>query len=234
MFSFSNDDDLARTGAIQWLEKGAEANAQKSPHLVALSGGRITKTFFAAVVELSEKKAISLENVHFFWADERCLPPTDPESNFYIADQLLFRPLKIHPSKIHRIHGEADPVVAANSAIFELSSIATKDTSGQPRFDLIFLGMGEDGHVASLFPNASAETIASPAPFLTISDSPKPPSRRISLSYSVIGAAREVWGLVAGAGKEQALKDSLAGKTPLGRVIEMRKNTKIFSTVSAS
>ena len=233
LIHFSTDVELAQDVATRWLKAVAESNARKEPHLVALSGGRITKAFFAAVVELSRKTGTSLENVHFFWADERCLPPTDPESNFYLADQLLFRPLNIHPSKIHRLHGEADPAVAVNSAIFELNSVASKNSSEQPEFDIIFLGMGEDGHVASLFPNASAEVIACPAPFLHIDNSPQPPPKRISMSYGVIAAAQEVWTLVSGAGKEQALKDSLDGKTPLGRVIQLRRHTKIFSTIKA-
>lgn len=232
--NFATDAELARAVAERWLDAVAEANAKKQPHLVALSGGRITKAFFTAVVELARKSGTSLANVHFFWADERCVPPTDPESNFYLADQLLFRPLQIHPGQIHRLRGEADAQVAVESATFELKSISPKDDAGLPRIDVVFLGMGEDGHVASLFPNAPAEVIDCPAPYLHIDNSPKPPPKRISLSYAALTAARHVWVLVAGAGKEAALAESLrpGGTTPLANTIRRRSNTTLFSTLT--
>ncbi|MDB6026238.1 MAG: 6-phosphogluconolactonase, partial [Verrucomicrobiales bacterium] len=221
---YPTDILLARTVAQRWLDAVAEANSKKQPYLVALSGGRITKAFFSVVVELAKQSATNLENVHFFWADERCVPPTDPESNFFLADQLLFQPLAIHPRQIHRLRGEAEPQVAVDSAIFELNALAGKTPTGQPQFDLILLGMGEDGHVASLFPNASAEVIDCPSPYLWIDNSPKPPPKRISLSYATIVAAKDVWVLVSGAGKENAFKESTASdrKTPLGRVLQLR------------
>jgi 6-phosphogluconolactonase len=100
-----------------------------------------------------------------------------------------------------------------------------------PVLDLIFLGMGEDGHVASLFPGASSEILNCTVPFLAVENSPKPPPRRISLSYAAIAASKQVWVLVSSAGKETALRESLApsGKTPLARVIQSRLQTKIFS-----
>ena len=103
----------------------------------------------------------------------------------------------------------------------------------QPVLDLIFLGMGEDGHVASLFPDAPAEVVNHPGPFLFIDNSPKPPPRRISLSYAAMVAARQVWVLISGVGKEKALRESLvfSGKTPLARVIQLRHNTRIFSEI---
>jgi 6-phosphogluconolactonase len=228
--SFSTDVELARCAAEQWLRLVAQSNSRGEKHLVALSGGRITKAFFAALTDLAPKLGIRLDQVHFFWADERCVPPTDPESNFAMADQLLFRPLKIHPGQIHRLRGETEPQVAVESAIFELNALAPKSATGTPMFDVIFLGMGEDGHVASLFPNASAEVINCPAPFLHIDNSPKPPLRRISLSYQTLAAAREVWTLISGAGKEKAFQDSIAGMTPLGRVLQQRNHTKLWVT----
>jgi 6-phosphogluconolactonase len=96
--------------------------------------------------------------------------------------------------------------------------------------DLIFLGMGEDGHVASLFPDALPKILNCASPFLAIENSPKPPPRRISLSYAAIAAAKQVWVLVSGAGKETALRESLrpGGRTPLARVLQLRSRTRIF------
>ena len=100
-------------------------------------------------------------------------------------------------------------------------------------FDLVWLGMGEDGHVASLFPNASPEILNCAAPFLAVGNSPKPPPTRISLSYQTIADARQVWALVSGAGKADALRETLKpdGSTPLARVIRSRP-VKIFSEVA--
>jgi 6-phosphogluconolactonase len=172
-------------------------------------------------------------NVHFFWADERCEPPTDPDSNFKLASELLFAPLKIPASQIHRIRGEDSPQVAAKFAEEELRRVVSANNNRQPVLDLIFLGMGEDGHVASLFPDAPPEVLNCASPFLAIENSPKPPARRISLSYAAIAAAKQVWVLVSGAGKAAALRKSLrpGGQTPLARVLQSRSRTRIFCDI---
>jgi 6-phosphogluconolactonase len=232
LISFANADELVSRAASAWLDEIESANRAGKTHCVALSGGRITQKFFAATVEQTKARAVSFERAHFFWADERCVPPTDPESNFKLANELLLAPLKIPASQIHRIRGEDSPQVAVKIAEAELSRIAGKD-AGIPALDLIFLGMGEDGHVASLFPNASSGILNCTAPFLAVQNSPKPPPRRISLSYAAIAAAKQVWALVSGAGKEAALRESLrsGGRTPLARVVESRSSVKIFSDI---
>src|SRR5450432_3756632 len=93
LISFASADELAARAASAWLDEIAAANHAARPHCVALSGGRITQKFFAATVEQAKARAVSFERVHFFWADERCVPPTDPESNFKLANELLFAPL---------------------------------------------------------------------------------------------------------------------------------------------
>ena len=106
-------------------------------------------------------------------------------------------------------------------------------TAGQPVLNLIFLGMGEDGHVASLFPGASDEVVRSKSVYVPVV-APKPPPRRITLNLATIAAARQVWVLASGAGKEQALRESLAadGKTPLSRLIRLRQETIIFTDIA--
>jgi 6-phosphogluconolactonase len=240
LISFASADELASRAASAWLDEIAAAERAAKPHCVALSGGRITQKFFAATVKQAGLRKIgdggtpSLPtNVHFFWADERYVPPTDPESNFNLANELLFTPLKIPASQIHRIRGEDSPQAAVKLAVKELGRIVSADKNGQPALDLIFLGMGEDGHVASLFPGAPPEVLNCASPFLAVENSPKPPPRRISLSYAAIAAARQVWVLVSGAGKEAALRESLrsGGQTPLARVLRLRSRTKIFSDI---
>ena len=233
LIPFASADELASRAASAWLDEIESANRAGKTHCVALSGGRITQKFFAATVELAKARKTSFAPVHFFWADERCVPPTDPESNFKLANELLFAPLKIPTNQIHRIRGEDSSEAAVKTAEAELRRIAPADKNGQPVLDLIFLGMGEDGHVASLFPDALSEIVNCTVPFLFIENSPKPPPRRITLSYAAITAARQVWVLVSGAGKEAALRESLrpGGQTPLARVVQLRSQVKIFSDI---
>lgn len=229
----ATDDELARAVASAWLAGVAAANHAGKPHSVALSGGRISRKFFAAVVELSRMQGVSLAGVHFFWADERCVPPTDEESNFKMADELLFQPLGIEPGKIHRIPGEQSPEKAAELAAVEIRRVVPVDKAGQPLLDVIFLGMGEDGHVASLFPGEPEVMRANPAIFRAVKNSPKPPPSRVTLGYAAIAAARQVWVLVSGSGKEAAFRDALSpsGTTPLSRILHSRLNSKVFSNI---
>jgi 6-phosphogluconolactonase len=237
LISFATADELARAVASAWLDEIEAANRAGKTHCVALSGGRIAQKFFASVVEQTKARKIgdgdtpSLpENVHFFWADERCVPPDDPESNFYLAQELLFGPLKIGDAQIHRIHGEDSPEAAAKAASIEISKIAPLNEAGLPILDIFFLGMGEDGHVASLFPGESNVLILDKVIYRAVKNSLKLPPNRVTLGYTTITLAKQVWVLVSGAGKEAALRESLSpeGRTPLARVAQFRTRTKIF------
>jgi len=234
---FASAAELASAAAGAWLDEIEAANRAGKKHRVALSGGRIAQNFFTAVVEQNQTRKVSFAAVHFFWADERCVPPADPDSNFKLANELLLAPLQISADQIHRIRGEASPPAAVKTAETELRRIVPADPTGRPVLDLVFLGLGEDGHVASLFPNAGPETTAVVAPFLVVEHSPKPPPCRISLSYAALQAAKAVWVLAAGTGKERILQASLAagGQTPLARVIQSRPPAapvKIFSALA--
>ncbi len=238
LISFASADELARAVAGAWLDEIETANRAGKTHCVALSGGRIARNFFAAVAEQAKARKIGDDgtpslptNVHIFWADERCVPPDDPESNFHLAKELLFGPLKIGGAQIHRIHGEASPEAAAKAASTEISQIAPLNETGQPVLDIIFLGMGGDGHVASLFPGEPDVLISDRAIYRAVKNSPKPPPNRITLGYPAIAAAKQVWVLVSGTGKEAALCESLISKsrTPLARLTQFRTRAKIFS-----
>jgi len=229
---FSSPDALALAAADAWLDEIEAAARTGRPYCVALSGGRIAENFFTATVARATARKTSFAQVHFFWADERCVPPTDPASNYKLAYDCLLAPLKIVTDRIHRLRGEDIPQVAAKHADNELQSVALKHDN-QPVLDLIVLGMGEDGHVASLFPNAIDENVDISASFFVVSNSPKPPPVRISLSYRAIFAAKQVWVLVSGAGKAAVLRDAMSGKQtiPLGRIIATR-GVKIFNLMN--
>jgi 6-phosphogluconolactonase len=238
LISFTTADELAQAVAGAWLDEIEAANRAGKTHCVALSGGRIARKFFASVVEQATARKIGdgdtpsfPENVHFFWADERCVPPDDPESNFHLAKELLFGPLKIGDAQIHRIRGEDSPEAAAKAASAEIVQIAPLNEASQPVFDIIFLGMGEDGHVASLFLGEPDVLILDKVIYRAVKNSPKPPPNRVTLGYTTITLAKQVWVLVSGAGKETVLCESLSsqGRTPLARVTQFRTRTKIFS-----
>ena len=236
LISFANDADLATAAAKAWLDQIEAANRDGKTHSVALSGGRIARTFYSSTVEQAKARGVSFERVHFFWADERCVSPDDPESNYRLAREGLFVPLNISENQIHRLRGEDPPADAARTAEGDLRRIASANRSGQPVLDLIFLGLGEDGHVASLFPGEREEIAASDAVYRAITNSPKPPTNRLTLGYPAISAAKSVWVLVSGAGKEKSLQNSLSlgGSTSLARVLRQRQLTEIYSDVPAS
>ncbi len=234
LISFSTPDDLAKAVASAWLDEIESANRAGRQHHVALSGGRITQKFFASVVEQVKSRKVSFAQIHFFWADERCLPPTDSESNFKLANDLLFTPLKISAEQIHRLRGEDHPEAAAQSAEKEIRRVISASTAGQPVLDLIFLGLGEDGHVASLAPDEPETWVTDKAVYRAVHNFPKPPPDRLTLGYQAIAAARQVWMLASGSAKEQPLRESLSlsGKTSFGRVLRLRSATKIFTDIA--
>jgi len=229
---FKSAEELAGTAGKQWIEELRRRKGTGGAYLVALSGGRIAKQFFSAVAGEARAEKAVFDAVHFFWGDERCVPPDNQESNFRLAKELLFEPLGIAESRTHRIRGELNPEIAAAQAERDLRAIAPVDNNTQPVFDLIFLGMGEDGHVASLFPGELEEVVASKAVYRAVVAT-KPPPQRITLGYPCLAAANQIWVLASGTGKENALRASLTptGTTPLARVLHKNVHTKVFTEI---
>lgn len=221
LLHFSNADELVRAAATAWLDEIESAKRAGNLHTVALSGGRVAQKFFSAATEAARQRQITFDHVHFFWGDERCVPPDDQESNYRLAAELLLAPLGIPSRQIHRIRGEESPEIAAAAAENEFRSILCKNPTAQPVLDLVLLGVGEDGHIASLFPPAPANNLDTSVSFLVVKNSPKPPPTRISLSYKAIIDAKRRWVLASGVGKLDAVRDSLTGdcKKPLGYLI---------------
>jgi 6-phosphogluconolactonase len=231
--NFPGDEALAKAAAEKWLQALSQRQDRLNPYIVALSGGRVAQKFFAAVAEQGKTCLEVFINVHFFWADERCVPPDHEDSNYRVAATELFKPLNIPEYQIHRLRGEMEPVSGANHAIRELSDLTGSNMHGVPKLDLVFLGMGEDGHVASLFPGD--DDMANPAWFRPVIG-PKPPPQRLTMGYGLLAQAKEVWVLASGKAKAQALQDSLSGtdQTPLGRVLSLRGQTKILSDIAGT
>jgi 6-phosphogluconolactonase len=231
MSVFESPEELARGAAEEWLGRIQAETGDRI--LAALPGGRIYKLFFRALADEARKIPGVLDRVHFLWGDERCVPPDDGESNFRLAEEMLLKPLGIRADHVHRIRGEIDPAAAAREAEQKLLTLAPPAAAGVPQIDYIFLGMGEDGHVASLFPGEPPDVVNSGSVFRAVTG-PKPPPRRVTLSYRTIAAARNVWVLIAGAGKEGALRQSIApgGATPLARVLGSREKTLVLTDIN--
>ena len=229
--SFDGPHPLVQAAASEWLKELRLSLKSSALRCVALSGGRIAEPFFVALAKQAAPPG-TWDQVHFFWADERCVGPADPESNFATARKSLLIPLGIPEDRIHRIRGEEPPDFAALEAETELCRLARAGAQSQPVLDLVFLGMGENGHVASLFPGESEAEMASKAVYRPVT-ADKPPPRRITLGYAALAAASKMWVLVSGAGKAAALRESLQpeGQTPLARVLRSRGNTRILTDV---
>ncbi|HWX19359.1 MAG TPA: 6-phosphogluconolactonase [Candidatus Binatia bacterium] len=230
---FASAEELAGKVAERWLSEIQALGATSRFYGVALSGGRIAGRFLSQAAGLAKARNLSFEPVDCFWGDERCVPPDDAESNFRLAREVLLEPLRVPDRRIHRVRGEDPPEQAARAAGEELCRLAPRERDGLPVLDLVLLGMGEEGHVASLFPGEPEEVTTSPAVYRHVVAS-KPPPHRITLGYPAIAAARQVWVLASGAGKEQALRESLrpGGRTPLARVLELRGRTTVFTELN--
>ena len=205
---------------------------------MALSGGSLVEMIAPGLLEYSRKSAIKWPAWNVFWADERCVPLTSPDSNYGLAQQHLFRHVPLLETNIYALEEERGSEGAAEEYERFLHAFFAPPPGRFPRFDLILLGMGEDGHTASLFPGHSAldETRRWVVP---LSDSPKPPPGRVTLTLPVINHARNVIFVTAGAGKAPALAKVLCpgprGKgLPAQRVFPIDGNLQWFVDADAA
>jgi len=228
---------LASEAARRFVDWARLATNPPKVHTVAISGGRIAGPFFDAIANRDRAGTgprLAQLSVHFFFADERCVPPNHADSNFALAHARLFAPLGLAAERVHRLRGELTPELAAVEAERDLRALTTVPANTLPAFDLVILGMGEDGHVASLFPGAPAAVTESRAVYVP-TVGPKPPPQRLTLTFAALAAARALWVLVSGSGKAAALADSLrpGGATPLARVLRERASVTVFTDLPA-
>jgi 6-phosphogluconolactonase len=191
---------------------------------LALSGGRIAPHLFKELVQQARSRRTPLAEADFFWADERCVPPTHAESNLQVARTHLLDPLAVPGHHVHRLAGGLPPADAVAQANADWAAWAVRRGAAAARLDCVLLGVGEDGHVASLFPGNLGTDWEAHAPFRAVIG-PKPPPQRLTLGYGPILDARQVVVLATGTGKEDILRRALAGDPtlPLGRILAGRK-----------
>lgn len=187
----------------KWLAEYIIATSEQLH--IALSGGSTPKMIFEALAEEYLDK-IDWSLVQFYWGDERCVPPTDEDSNYGMTAELLLSKIPIPPKNINRIRGEDHPVTEAGrygNLLEDKLSLADKI----PRFDLVILGMGDDGHTASIFPHEIP--LWESEDNCVVAEHPVSGQKRISISGKVINNAKTVVFLVSGAGKSAKVREIL-------------------------
>nr|WP_086938547.1 6-phosphogluconolactonase [Thaumasiovibrio occultus] len=173
------------------------------PVHISLSGGSTPKMLFQRLAQPDYVAAIAWQNLHFWWGDERCVAPDDAESNFGEANALLFSHVGIPAQNIHRIRGEDEPVAEAVRFSDEMRALIPTPQD-VPVFDWILLGVGADGHTASLFPG---QTDYDEQALAVVATHPESGQQRVSKSARVLQAAKRISYLVLGAGKQQIVED---------------------------
>ncbi|PSV22408.1 6-phosphogluconolactonase [Photobacterium leiognathi subsp. mandapamensis] len=176
---------------------------QPKPVHISLSGGSTPKLLFKTLAQAPYATDVNWNNLHFWWGDERCVEPTDPESNFGEANELLFQNVAIPAENIHRIRGEEDPAVESARFTQEMEAVIPHK-NGMPAFDWILLGMGTDGHTASLFPNQT--NFDDPA-LSVIATHPESGQKRISKTARLLENADRITYLVLGESKAEVLQE---------------------------
>ena len=200
-------DEVVEALAARLMARLVEIQRELRIPQVALTGGRIASKAYERLAAEGARSAVDWSQVEFWWGDERFVPADDPDRNAKQALDLLAGPLPLSPDRVHPMSasdGGVDLDQAAEDYAAELGSRV---------FDVCLLGMGPDGHVASIFPEhpSSYET----GDVVAVRSSPKPPPERISLTLPVINRSREVWFLVSGADKAAAAKMALLGAGPV-------------------
>src|SRR5215216_4147832 len=196
-------DDVAEALAARLMARLTEIQRDFRIPQLSLTGGRIATRAYQKLASEGTNSAVDWSRVELWWGDERFVPADNPDRNAKQALDVLAKPLELNPDRIHEMpasDGGLDLDQAAEAYARELGEVA---------FDICLLGMGPDGHVASIFPehpSAYAE-----GPVIAVRSSPKPPPERISLTLPVINRSQEVWFVVSGSDKAAAAKMALLG-----------------------
>jgi len=208
----SDAAEIARRAAGYFAERCSVAAATRDRVRIAISGGSTPKATFGLLGDVAEpwRGLMPWDKLDLWWVDERCVPPEHPDSNYRMTREALLNKVPLKPEQIHRMKGELDPAEAAARYDMELRNAFGLKDSEFPRFDLLQLGMGPDGHTASLFPYTDAlhETgrLATANHVATVKD-----SERVTLTQPVINGAADVFYLIGGLDKAQILKEVLLG-----------------------
>jgi 6-phosphogluconolactonase len=205
---FRNLEELSQNAVQLFMEQAAEAIAERGRFLVALNGGSTpTRTFQLLATEFRDK--IDWSKTHIFWGDERLVPTSDPENSYAQARDLFLGHVPIPEVNVHRVHTELSPDAAADDYSNTLKEFASAPLQWI-RFDLVYLGMGEDGHTASLFPGSPVDLNDPVVP--VTGDYQGRPAQRVTLTPKAINNARIVVFMATGEKKAATLAQVLSGR----------------------
>jgi len=214
----SDPDVLAHAAAARLAIRLLDAQAVRGTASVVLTGGTIAAKLYRALAEAPVRDAVDWSHVHFWWGDERFVAADSPDRNEKQAREALLDHIPVDPALVHPMPASDgpdgdDPEAAASRYAEELAAAAKPGTAWLPHFDVVLLGVGEDGHVASVFPEhpVAYET----RPVSAVRGSPKPPPMRTTLTLPAINTAEEVWLIAAGSGKTDAVGLALSGAGPV-------------------
>jgi len=199
---YETPEDTARAVANLIQAKAKEKIKQSLPLNIALSGGNTPKLLFNLMAS-EYADTIPWHFVRLFWVDERCVPPTNIESNYGMTYEHLLKNVPVHDTNIFPIQGEIDPKTEARRYQHILEA-QLPSSNGLPKFDMILLGMGDDGHTASIFPNDLS--LIHSDQFVAVSIHPVSNQKRITLTGQIINQADDVIFLITGASKAEILK----------------------------
>ena len=207
--TFLSSDHLSLSAAQEFIDIVNSAIETRGVCFVALSGGETPRRMYSRLARAPFAHSVDWSKVHLFFGDERTVPPTDHQSNYSMVDHELLSHIDIPEPNVHRILGEISPEEAARRYEREL-----QEAFGQKeaRFDLILLGLGVDGHIASLFPGTRA--LVEEQHSVCSNYIPQLESWRVSLTFPVINAARQIVFLVSGIAKAAILRGVLGAKSP--------------------
>jgi 6-phosphogluconolactonase len=210
---------LADAAAARLVTRLVDAQSASGHGSVVLTGGGIGTAVLKSLRDSPARDAIDWDRLDIWWGDERFLPAGDPERNETGAREALLDHVDVDPSRVHAMPPSDgpdgnDPEAAAQRYAAVLAAAARPEDHGPvPAFDVLLLGVGPDGHIASLFPELPA--VYDERPVVAVRGSPKPPPVRLTLTLPSINAAREVWFVVAGADKAKSVRLALSGAGPV-------------------
>lgn len=208
---FDSAEEMAEAGAVLFARLAGEAKAAGRRFSVALSGGSTPRAMLALLKSDAWRSRVDWAAIEFFWSDERAVPPDDPQSNFGMAKSALLDHVPVPPEQIHRMPAEQTPLVAvADAYAAEIRHTLGVGRARTPRLDLVMLGMGPDGHTASLFPETAA--LGDRHRLVAANHVPTLDAERLTFTPKLINAAAHVLFLVAGEDKAAALREVLEGE----------------------
>jgi 6-phosphogluconolactonase len=207
-----NSPEIAAEEAANLFKRTSDQVLEKNDNFfTALSGGSTLKLLFEKLAGPFFRGQINWNRIHFFWVDERLVPPNNSQSNFGTAKKILFDRIPISENNIHRIRGENEPNEEVLRYAAEIESLLKKDKNRIPRFDLIFLGMGEDGHTASLFPQNKL-LFTDKRNICGLAENPHR-QKRITLTKETINNSEKIVFFVTGESKAAVLSAVLKNQT---------------------